>query len=202
MALELTMKRQKKSVYPTKTTINLMPGNQMTKNAGRDIALFIIGLVLIGLFMKFGVIDVLTDAARSTGKLATAQAQLAELEQENSDYSALQAEYAKYAQTGLTDEEQTYANRGQILSLLGTTVESTASLQSVTVKGNTISLQFTNTSLEDVSKVVASLESSPIVSSVSMSTAKTDKTGDVVSTVTVTLVSATSTVATTEGSVG
>ena len=65
---------------------------------------------------------------------------------------------------------------------------STAELQTVVISGNVVELQFANASLDDVSRVVASLESDPLVAGVSMSTAKTDKHDDVVSTVTILLV--------------
>ena len=67
---------------------------------------------------------------------------------------------------------------------------STAELQTVVISGNVVELQFANASLDDVSRVVASLESDPLVAGVSMSTAKTDKHDDVVSTVTILLVGA------------
>lgn len=57
MALELT--RAKKPVYPTKTTINLAESNQAPRHLGRDLALFVLALVVIALFAKFGVIDVM-----------------------------------------------------------------------------------------------------------------------------------------------
>ena len=77
-----------------------------------------------------------------------------------------------------------------MLALLENTVASTADLQTVVISGNVVELQFANASLDDVSRVVASLESDPLVAGVSVSTAKTDKHDDVVSTVTILLMGA------------
>ena len=90
----------------------------------------------------------------------------------------------------LSDGEKALADRGAILDLLQGTVANMAELQSVNVTGNTVMLQFANTSLQDVSRVVASLEGSDLVANVSMSTAKTDRNDEVVSTITVTLAGA------------
>ena len=187
MALELT--RAKKPVYPTKTTINLAESNQAPRHLGRDLALFVLALVVIALFAKFGVIDVMGAASAASAKVSSAQAQLDDLEAGNADYSALQERYDSFAVNSLTAEELSL-NRKDVLALLENTVASTAELQTVVISGNVVELQFANAWLDDVSRVVASLESDPLVAGVSMSTAKTDKHDDVVSTVTILLVGA------------
>lgn len=186
MALELTLKRSKKPVYPTKPTINLAEDDQRGNNT-RSLVLFVVALIAIALFAKFAVIDVMGAANASLAKVTTAQSQLSALEEANADYPELQERYAAFALNSLSDEERALADRGAILELLQGTVANMAELQSVSVTGNTLMLQFANTSLEDVSRVVASLESSDLVANVSMSTAKTDRNDEVVSTITVTL---------------
>ena len=127
---------------------------------------------------------------RSEAELEAAQAQLDDLEAGNADYSALQERYDSFAVNSLTAEELSLSDRKDVLALLENTVASTAELQTVVISGNVVELQFANASLDDVSRVVASLESDPLVAGVSMSTAKTDKHDDVVSTVTILLVGA------------
>lgn len=187
MAIELDFKRSKKPVYPTKTSINLVTCNQQPRNVGRNLALFAVAMVGVLLFAKFGVVDVIGAASTASGKVATAQAQLTELQAANADFADLQEQYAAFAVNNLTDEEKVLADRGQVLALLANTVANSADLQSVQISGNTVQLQFANTSLDDVSRVVASLENEELVAGVSMSTAKTDKNDDVVSTVTIAL---------------
>lgn len=188
MALELT--RAKKPVYPTKTTINLAESNQAPRHLGRDLALFVLALMVIALFAKFGVIDVMGAASAASAKVTSAQAQLDDLEAGNADYSALQERYDSFAVNSLTAEELSLSDRKDVLALLENTVASTADLQTVVISGNVVELQFANASLDDVSRVVASLESDPLVAGVSVSTAKTDKHDDVVSTVTILLMGA------------
>lgn len=187
MAFELTLKRSKNPVYPTKQTINLVTCNENTRNSTRSIVVFAIALIAIALFTKFGIVDVMSAASTSTGNLAAAQTQLNKLEESNANYAQLQNTYSEYAINGLSDEEKSLADRAAIFSLLQNSVASSANLQSVSISRNTVKLQFSNTSLDDLSHVVSSIETNSIVSNVSVSTAKTDKNDDVVSTVVITL---------------
>ena len=190
MALEMTLKRSKKPVYPTKTTINLAVDDKGENKMARNLVLFAVALVLIALLAKFAVVDVMAAASAASGKVAAAQSQLSALEAANADYDELQERYAAFTVNSLSDVEKALADRGAILDLLQGTVANMAELQSVNVTGNTVMLQFANTSLQDVSRVVASLEGSDLVANVSMSTAKTDRNDEVVSTITVTLAGA------------
>ena len=190
MALEMTLKRSKKPVYPTKTTINLAVDDKGENKMARNLVLFAVALVLIALFAKFAVVDVMAAASAASGKVAAAQSQLSAPEAANADYDELQERYAAFTVNSLSDVEKALADRGAILDLLQGTVANMAELQSVNVTGNTVMLQFANTSLQDVSRVVASLEGSDLVANVSMSTAKTDRNDEVVSTITVTLAGA------------
>ena len=180
MALEMTLKRSKKPVYPTKTTINLAVDDKGENKMARNLVLFAVALVLIALFAKFAVVDVMAAASAASGKVAAAQSQLSALEAANADYDELQERYAAFTVNSLSDVEKALADRGAILDLLQGTVANMAELQSVNVTGNTVMLQFANTSLQDVSRVVASLEGSDLVANVSMSTAKTDRNDEVV----------------------
>lgn len=191
MALELTLKKTKAPVYPTKSTINLVTCDQKPVKTQRNIIVFAIAVVAIALFAKFGVIDVMAQASASTGRLASAQSQLSQLEANNANYNELRQQYETYVINSLSDEEKSLVDRGAVLNLLQSTVANIADLQTVSISGNEVQLQFVNTSLEDTSKVVASLENNQLVSAVALSTAKTDKNDDVVSTVTITLKSAT-----------
>ena len=187
MALELSLGPGKKPVYPTKTTINLMECDRGGKNTPRNLVVFAIALVAIAAFAKFGVVDVMAASSEGNARVASAQVQLSALEQSNANYAELQERYALYAANSLSDEEKALVDRGVVLDLLQNFVANVADLQAVSISGNTMLLQFANVSLEDASRVVASLESSDQVANVSMSTAKTGRNDEVISTITVTL---------------
>lgn len=72
MALEMTLKRSKKPVYPTKTTINLAVDDKGENKLARNLVLFAVALVLIALFAKFAVVDVMAAASAASGKVAAA----------------------------------------------------------------------------------------------------------------------------------
>ena len=123
MALELT---RAKPAPSTKTSINLAESNQAPRHLGRDLALFVLALVVIALFAKFGVIDVMGAASAASAKVTSAQAQLDDLEAGNADYSALQERYDSFAVNSLTAEESSLSDRKDVLALLENTVASTA----------------------------------------------------------------------------
>ena len=68
MALEMTLKRSKKPVYPTKTTINLAVDDKGENKLARNLVLFAVALVLIALFAKFAVVDVMAAASAASGR--------------------------------------------------------------------------------------------------------------------------------------
>ena len=68
MALEMTLKRSKKPVYPTKTTINLAVDDKGENKMARNLVLFAVALVLIALFAKFAVVDVMAAASAASGQ--------------------------------------------------------------------------------------------------------------------------------------
>ncbi len=187
MALEFELKRTKKPQYPTKTTINLANCNQHSQNVVRSVALFAVAMVAVLLFSKFAVVDVMGAASASAAKADAAQAQLSALEASNADFNELQQRYDGYAANNLSDEEKSLVDRQSVLALLESTVLQTADLRAVQLSGNIVQLRLANPSLEDVSGVVASLEGNNLVSNVNVSTAKTDKNDDVISTIVITL---------------
>lgn len=187
MDLNFDLKRAKKPVYPSKRHINLVECSRQETHVARNTVLLVVILVAAVLFGKFAVADVLSAASSATARVNAVQAEAAALAQQNADYAELQEKYEEYAVNSLSDEEMSLVDRGQILALLQRTVANSADLQSVSIQENTVQLQFANGSLEDVSNIVASLESEPLVQNVSVSTAQTNRDDAVVSSVTITL---------------
>lgn len=164
--------RSRDVVYPTKDTINLVGVDSTRARKATEVGLFLVVLVLIGIFAKFAVVDPLAGGMRSSADLSQAEAQLAQLTSDNADYAEVNREYAQYVVTGLTDEERNLADRDGMLDLLETTVMTAGYPSSVKIVDNTATVSLLGVDLDQVSRLVLSLNDNDRVAYVTVSTAR------------------------------
>lgn len=167
-----SLKRGKTPTYPTKTSINLVDTERTRGNLMVQLALFVIALVLIGIFAKFAVVDPLASSMASSNDVAAAQARLDALTAENADYAELNAQYDRYVVPGLTAEEQDLTDRDTVLDLLQQKVMDVGYLSSLRVMGNTATVTCLGADLNQISTLVENLETDKRVSHVTVSTAQ------------------------------
>ncbi len=167
-----SLKRGKTPTYPTKTSINLVDTERTRGNLMVQLALFVIALVLIGIFAKFAVVDPLASSMASSNDVAAAQARLDALTAENADYAELNAQYDRYVVPGLTPEEQDLTDRDTVLDLLQQKVMDVGYLSSLRVVGNTATVTCLGADLNQISALVENLETDKRVSHVTVSTAQ------------------------------
>lgn len=167
-----SLKRGKTPTYPTKTSINLVDTEKTRGNLMVQLALFVIALVLIGIFAKFAVVDPLASSMASSNDVAAAQARLDALTAENADYAELNAQYDRYVVPGLTAEEQDLTDRDTVLDLLQQKVMDVGYLSSLRVVGNTATVTCLGADLNQISALVENLETDKRVSHVTVSTAQ------------------------------
>lgn len=167
-----TLGGKKAAARPTKTSINLAAIERAQSNVVANIGLFLVALVLIGIFAKFAVIDPLAQGMASSNEVALAQAHLEALEQANADYAELNQQYARYVVTGLTEEEQNLTDRDTILDLLQEKVLNVGYLSSLKVTDNTAIVTCLGVDLAKVSSLVQDVESDRRVAHVTVSTAQ------------------------------
>lgn len=167
-----SLKRGKTPTYPTKTSINLVDTERTRGNLMVQLALFVIALVLIGIFAKFAVVDPLASSMASSNDVAAAQARLDALTAENADYAELNAQYDRYVVPGLTSEEQDLTDRDTVLDLLQQKVMDVGYLSSLRVVGNTATVTCLGADLNQISALVENLETDKRVSHVTVSTAQ------------------------------
>lgn len=164
----------KQGPFPEKTTINLVGAETTRDSLLTQIALFAIVLALAGIFAKFAVIDPLASGLDSNSEVAAAQEQLAALEVENASYAEVNAQYERYVAPGLTEDEQNLVDRDTVIDLLETKVMNVGYLSSVQVEGNVAVVTSLGASLDEVSRLVESLEADKRVAHVTVSTAQND----------------------------
>lgn len=159
-----------KASYPVKRTMNLYyKPDRTTKPA--TIALYVLFAlaVLLGL-SKVMVYDqwMRVQAARSS--LAAVEQQLEDVMESLSDFAEVQEEYRRYAPTGT---EADTIDRMEILALLDSAVRSSAEVDIVSISGDAVQVQFSRVTLAQTAGVVARLEASPLVASITVNTAST-----------------------------
>lgn len=159
--------------YPEKTSINLLLAQDGELNNKKQIALFILFLVFLGLFTKFGVIDRMQAAFDAKEKYTIAEEQLSQLQQSNEDYDVIREQYSHYGNGYLNDEEKAEIDRIEILALLDTQVMNKADVQSIDIVGNEITVIIDKIKLKTISRIVTTLESNDKVTFVTVSTAGT-----------------------------
>ena len=179
-----------KQEYPSKTTINLVQvEEEQTASAPVTVGAFAVVLILVILFAKLGVVDMLTAASDATSQVTQLQTEIAQLEQTNSQYASLKEELDKYAIPGATEDESTYASREQALKVAQIVSGLGGQLQGVTLSGNTVQVQLGNTTLSTVTDVVAKINKYDWVQSAQPNTAgNSDDSKKVTATITVELV--------------
>lgn len=167
-----SLKRGKAPVYPTKTSINLVDTEQTRGNLVVQLTLFVIALLLIGVFAKFAVIDPLASGVASSGTVAEAQARLDQLAAANADYAAVNEQYDRYVVPGLSEDEQDLVDRDTVLDLLQQKVMDVGYLDVLSVSGNTVTATCLGANLNEISALVENLENDARVSHVTVSTAQ------------------------------
>lgn len=179
-------------VYPTKTSINLAQvEEETTAPTPVVVTVFVIAMVGILAFAKFGVVDMLARASEATGEVAALQSQIAELQDASKDYAELKAELERYSAPGMTEDEATYANREHAIEVAEAVAGLGSQLQSISMTGNTLQIQMVDTNLATVSDVVAKIKKIKWVASVQPNTAaNTEDSKKITATITVGLVPA------------
>lgn len=167
-----SMKSAQKATYPTKTTINMMRAQGNRFSRGTQVALFVVLLVLVGLFAKFAVIDPLAGSMGSSAQVAAAEEQLAQLKNENAHYAEVNEEYSRYVVTGLTEDERNLTDRVTVLNLLESKVMGVGFPSSIKVVGNAATVTSLGVNLDEVARLVEDLKNDDRVAYVTVSTAQ------------------------------
>jgi hypothetical protein len=154
--------------YPEKTSINLLYVEDHGKQNKTAIGLFLVYLVLLALFTRFGVIGQLQKINSMESEYNSLQSQVDTLTAQNAGYDAIRADYSHYGNGYLNDEEKAQQDRMKILDVIEDKLLPSDALQDITITENTATLTINSEKLGNVSEIVADLESEPIVSYVTV----------------------------------
>lgn len=162
------LKKARKAVPPTKTTLNLVFKEKKELRLSRVIPAVLAVMVAAGLFGKFAVADRFAKADAAEAAVEARRAYLAEVEAGYADYDAVQATYNRYTYTGF---DRTIADRLDVMALLEREVFPVGTVRTLSIAGKSVSLTVSGLTLDQLSDLMTRLEADPMVAKVSISTA-------------------------------
>ena len=162
---------------PSKTGINM---NQREKRTGAVLTL-VIGLAVIllmaGLVARFGVMEQYRRLSEAQSAYGEVHSQLAACQEKLTDYELVLTEYRSCSLDGITEDgDQTVTvSRQAVLDLVESIMMSRGKVISVNILDDTVDVEMSGMSLDQISAMFAVMEAEPIVRSVELNMAATEE---------------------------
>jgi hypothetical protein len=166
--------KSKREAPPTKRHMNLY--HQPEKSTRRaTTALYVLFAVVVAVALgKFLFFDLWSQVHTLEGEKTAAQQQLESYEAQLTDYDDVALRYSLYS---ATPEEAAQTDRMDVLALLDSAVRPTANIESVSVGGSQVLVQFSGVTLRQTAQIVQQLEGSDLVAGTTVDTAFTTEDG-------------------------
>ncbi|MBQ9328010.1 MAG: hypothetical protein IJ225_05695 [Solobacterium sp.] len=176
--------------YPDKTYINLVQDENKGSNR-RAILWFLVFLVFLGIFTKFAVLDQLDKVAQAERQYRLMETQVRAVQEANSEYDAVKAEYDEVTDWYMTEDEKSEVDKSNVFRMLEDDMMPYVGIQSVQIAGNTIAVQTTVTDLQTVSMFLSRLQNDSrngfvTVTTASANNGKEETKNDVIASVVIT----------------
>lgn len=162
-----------RNVYPSKRDMNLAMREKPQTNRSLAVLAVLLVIAFIGAFYLFAVRRVLNEVDSAATAADNAEAQLAAIQEQTAHYDDVLDEYQSY--TVVSNAMTGTVNPLDCLNLIETQLVDKAQVESYSVADHLVSVQLSGVTLRDVSEIYASLTASPLVSSVQVYTASTQK---------------------------
>ena len=163
--------------YPSKTRINLVAQEGKKEQNVTAIAIFVLFLVALAAFTKFMVIDQMAKVNAAEAAYQSAEDQLTALKTANADYAEVRAEYTRFGNSYMTENELSLQDRAAMLEVIDQKLSGRTGIQNVSISGNVASLSVTADTTGDISAVVEALRACDIVSFVNVSVVTNSEAG-------------------------
>ena len=168
----------KQTKYPSKTTINMAACGK-TEYAGKTL---VIGMaviaVLVLLMVKFCVFDQYARLSRAEADYNSVYQQNQELTEKVKDYDDIILEYRAYSMSFISDENDENfvgVDRKDVLDLIETVMMKRGQVVSIEIYDDTAKVSMKGMNLKEISAMIKSLKTSPIVSDAQLNIAQTDE---------------------------
>ena len=168
----------KQTKYPTKTTINMAACGR-TEVAGRTL---VIGMaviaVLVLLMVKFCVFDQYARLSRAEADYNSVYQKNQELTEKVKNYDDIILEYRACSMSFISDENDENfvgVDRKDVLDLIETVMMKRGQVVSVEIYDDTAKVSMKGMNLKEISAMIKSLKTSPVVSDAQLNIAQTDE---------------------------
>ena len=168
----------KQTKYPSKTTINMAACGK-TESAGKTL---VIGMaviaVLVLLMVKFCVFDQYARLSRAEADYNSVYQQNQELTEKVKDYDDIILEYRAYSMSFISDENDENfvgVDRKDVLDLIETVMMKRGQVVSIEIYDDTAKVSMKGMNLKEISAMIKSLKTSPVVSDAQLNIAQTDE---------------------------
>lgn len=154
LSKEVKLKRE---TFPTKKTMNFVVDSE-TKTNRYSLIGFGIFIVVLALFTKYCVIDVIQKTNEVQSQYTTSNEQIDALNQQLQNYNEVEEKYNAMVGTFLIDSEKVCMNRTDLLKMIDEDVLPYASVTNISITNDSISVYTGLTDLNTISKVVDILQ--------------------------------------------
>lgn len=169
--------KQKKTVLPTKTTINLAMKEEDSITPRRLAVYIAAALLAVVVVAKFGFIDQYARLDSAKARYETVHAQYTQTEDALSHYAEVESQYLRYSKTWMQDEtsdQYVGVDRAEILDLVEKDMMSVGKVDGLTANGNVMVVNMSGMNLEQISKMFTVLDKEPLVQSLALTIAQTE----------------------------
>ena len=143
--------------YPSKKTVNFVEDNTGKYNKISIIG-FVIFMIALVIFTKFGVIDTLSKINSLESTYNSTMSIIDEYNQKLSSYSEIEAKYNDLVGNYLSESEQLSTSRVQIINMLNKDFDGFDNIVNYTISGQNVTVYTSPMTLADVSKYLNVLQ--------------------------------------------
>ena len=159
---------------PVKRSINLIGVGEKRIKVGVALPAIILILIAAAALSKFGVVDRMIAVSNAEREVSRLRGELNDAYRTLEGYGELSEEYAHYTVTGMTNEELTRVDRGDVVELIQRVILPTTTSGTWALTGNQLSLSITGQTLQEINLLVQSLNEEELVDFCTVKTAATD----------------------------
>ena len=151
-----------------KNSINMSAKVKTMSSPSRAIPIFLLAMVCIGLFAKFGVVDVLAYQKATLTELGAMQGLLATGREAVRSYPELKEAYDLYGSGWMTEAELAQVDIMDALGLAEEHLLYASWVKEFDLEGNNLTVVFSSVTLQSLAGIIQRMEASPIVGQVTV----------------------------------
>ena len=164
-------KTERRVKIPEKRSINLAVVNEKHIDLRIAVPAIVLILAAAAVFSKFGVVDRFQAVDDAQAEVTALQARLDAGYEALAGMDDLSDKYAHYTLSGMTKQEQSLVERGEVLEMLERVVLKRFEADRWTLDGNTLTLTVTGSTLREVNDLIQDLQEEEIVDYCTVTTA-------------------------------